>query len=364
MNSSQRVVIIILFVIVAGVIGMYFVSKRQQEQRFSAARRTADEFHHSVGGRDEAIAKMREALAYAPSDKATASTKSKLAYDLISRNEGLDRSEGVQLLKSVWTDQALSQRRRAGALGELAFNLWKIGSEANAEFARKYVFNDEPFASYLREAGEDVYWAISRMFQAADAVYPNAQAKIMTAFMHVQRLLSNRIAPGMTREGTAQWSQQLLQDGLALFEDKNFTYENGRLAFLYLQYAKTLDWSDIVLHNIPVDSIRVAYERSVETGKSAPNDVHSQVALLEARYYYAIFLTNRFGADEVEAVEALLKPVISARGLQFDFFHQYIRNVFSRLPETYVRSQLVKIAGISPLFRSYLIENGWKFQEG
>ena len=232
---SRRVVISLLIII--AIVGIYFFyqqGKSKNRAKFTKTYQEAKELYRK-GDYDEAVRTFRNALERAEMRKEKENTIWSLSEALTYKNADGDRPEAVRLFESITEDQAAPAYSRAFSLNGLAFIYDRT---LDAKFMRDFVLDKQPYSNYLQESHTGIRGALRRIYETADALYPNALSKIEIAYHYAIPLEDGLLESGLTPQDTANLVKKYLKDAVPLL---SASYEPNTLAYLHLLRAKSID---------------------------------------------------------------------------------------------------------------------------
>lgn len=340
--------ITILVLIGIGVI-FFYPQKPSFDDRYQKA------FQYFLrGDNDAAVKESQKALDLALTKDAEADIKRVLAANLLRRNNENDAKEAVRILKEIINDPAVSDLSHARALYDLAFISNLIFSQ---QFMEKSVFDEEPYATYLKESNTGILGAVRRIYEEADKVHPSAAAKLQIASKYAVPLLNGQTEKKLDAKKTAELIQEYVHLAAPLIS--NPPYTKSDMAYLHILHAASLLAIEQVLKSVTMQEVEGAYKEAILTAESASSDDARAYGILrEAQLFYAMALANRFGKARADDIKNLIAPILS-KETGYRSATIYLERV--HLPATDFRKRsLLAIAKISPEFQSLLQELGWK----
>ncbi len=366
MEKNSFFIMAIVVVLIAILSGAYFfyskISSRQKSEQFLSSYNKALALSRVLGKEDETIEKFKEALSLAPDAEVSANITLITALDLYARNRGNDRVEAVGLIKNIIKNSNISAPRRAAALNGLAMILISDSAiDIDEGFAKKYVFNDEPYAGYLSKTNEDVWRATRMISEEADKLHPSRLSKTTIALMIARDLYNGKTEPGLSQKDTAYLIQKNISESDTIIDDPNFSFLSAEQALLMTERATALGISELVLKNISQNDIEAAYKQAISAADSDTGNFNSQLMGMYARFNYAKHLIGSFGDSRKSEILPLLAEIISADRPQYKSFHNFLGVIAGYPKDNLMKISTLKLAVLSPDFRAFLTRYGWSF---
>src|SRR3990167_976646 len=274
------------------------------------------------------------------------------AFEMFLRNEGSDRDQAIQIYKEIINDSAYPPSIRALALADIAL----LTSEQGNTFAKQY-FSQEPsnyYTAYPANSRYDIFKTVINMFERSDAIHANSLAEYAIAYNYTVLLLNNALE-GSTLQETATTIQQYIEKGDA--NVSNLQYQPSNMARQYFYRAMALSVSGRTLNNVSLEDREAAYSVALAQGGVGENaDPQLRTVMMQIRLNYAIFLLisnfpeNR-DADIVNVLKAYEQTAhdpASFKATRASFV------VMANAPDSYLKSQILKLAEISPELKGFL----------
>ena len=313
---------------------------------------------HRSGDYTAAIAIFNQAANEAPDKGAEGRAREMVAFEMFLRNEGSDRDQAIQIYKEIINDSAYPPSIRALALADIAL----LTSEQGNTFAKQY-FSQEPsnyYTAYPANSRYDIFKTVINMFERSDAIHANSLAEYAIAYNYTVLLLNNALE-GSTLQETATTIQQYIEKGDA--NVSNLQYQPSNMARQYFYRAMALSVSGRTLNNVSLEDREAAYKVALAQGGVGENaDPQLRTVMMQIRLNYAIFLLisnfpeNR-DADIVNVLKAYEQTALdpaSFKATRASFV------VMANAPDSYLKSQILKLAEISPELKGFLRSVGWQ----
>src|SRR3989344_46122 len=171
----------------------------------------------------------------------------------------------------------------------------------------------------------------------------------------------NNALEGSTLQETATTIQQYIEKGDA--NVSNLQYQPSNMARQYFYRAMALSVSGRTLNNVSLEDREAAYRAALAQGGVGENaDPQLRTVMMQIRLNYAIFLLisnfpeNR-DADIVNVLKAYEQTALdpaSFKATRASFV------VMANAPDSYLKSQILKLAEISPELKGFLRSVGWQ----
>lgn len=368
--SKKTLIVIGVFILIIGAVVIWFFLKTQNLSPISTApEETMAQFKEqyseatgifSSGDRDEAIEAFQKLLPDAPNKTEEGKLKILLASQLFFRNDNGDRAEAVKLYKSVINDFTMPPYVRAIALNNVASSI--VGQSISFY---KLHFPEPPFNEFIPSTGSDNFkltHAYMKILELSRDTYDTSAAAYEIAGNYYAPALSivpsnarkERVA-GMTEEDAARLIERYVSEGDELKdEDLHLPHVNAEK---YLFRALALNTSGRVL-NRDLEEREEGFKRVLQYGTRYDTGSYekTQEVLLQARFFYADFLSENFGEERHNDIREILAPFgAAARGT--DFSSVKTREYFSRRMAAQsgniVKSRSGNLIEISPEFKEF-----------
>lgn len=305
-----------------------------------------------------ALGKFQEALPLAQSKIAEVEVKRKIASSSLRRGTRDGHDEAIRIYKEIINDAAVPTRSRALAMSDMAFSWDLLG---NFEWLEKAVFNEEPYAAYLRESGSDfygLYGAARRIYEQSDALYPTAFAKLQIAAKYAIPLRNGKRDNALSEERTLELIEQYLEEGMTLISA--LPYEESVLAYMHLLRATALsaiaDFRKSTSHAAETEA---AYQEAIAiTAKLSVSDIYAKRVNMRARLWYAAYLAYTFGDSRTDDIRELIRPIVSLGAAERPL--GYLRRVGQRPAGDFLKGNFLAIARQSTEFQSLLTQLDWE----
>lgn len=342
---------------------MSYNTSRVSEE-FERARREALELHHS-GDIEASISAFREALSLVPpADQGSSQVvraKHMLAFDLLSRDEGSDRSEAVALYKELIADENLSNLQRAIAVSELA----SVHIGDDVEFARTTVFAGSPYASFWQRAQGDIGLAIRHLFEYGEELFPLSFNEFSIANWYAYRLEERDIL-GLDEATQASYLERLIE-----WHEKgeknlpmalSLPYYPARLG--YIHQARGVNQKTIAdFTNQDYATAEASLAEAVRILDSYQS-FHEYGMSLYARFHYAAMLADVYGEERLADIREILSPILNVpsqyQGQDF-YFYDFLRVATARPGDSREKADIRELANLVPEFRSFLQSLGLNY---
>lgn len=361
--------IIILFVVLAliGSGSFYWFLKIQPQKRrevFSQEYRAA-RLSNNAGRINEALVSYERALEAAPSQSSSIQIEMERATTLFLRNEGNDRIQAVEILRSIIVNHAVHPRQRAFAVTDLMYLFQPAQSDP---VVRGAIFNGDPFGKFLNEARivgyrDDVAYAARLAFEFAETLYPLSinelniaqwyfgELEIETDQKKLQEVLSQvRYWTTRAEENFAE-AQKIgyAKEKLALMAQINALARRYLAAFggSKEDYARA--------ENL--------FESALRTLDPEIGSVYSYDVGLFIRLRYAGMLAQVYGAKRLSDIQKLLEPITVGPPAQWRnhrfFFYEFMRNQVNPFYDPYgPKKDILRLIILVPEMRESLAQRG------
>ena len=345
-----------LALIVAFAIWYYYPSNENNDMRISEKFEEGFK-HHAVGEYDQAIAALSDASRDATDPTTRARIDVLLAYNLYFRNQNDDRERAIALYQSIVDDFTVAPQTRAGALTDLAIF---AGDMSEATYQR--YLGGTPYGPLLTPNPSDRFSTLkasNAILEQVLDIYPRSFVYYSLA-NNYSTLILNKATGGEPEEAVAQKIQAYIKEGDAIRDEG--TYEQSVVLRRLLYRAIGLAVSDRILHNVSLSEREAAYNAALG-GDVSTSHQYINLTQMQARFTYAIFLLNNFdpGMRDKDIVE-VLKPFAAAT--KPEPVYAQTRNLFTTLgmapDSSFSKSQAVKLAAISPEFKTFLESLNWE----
>ena len=362
-SASKPTLLLYAIVIIAAVLGAAYFYSRQRagsdQKQWEKLTKEVKIFHQQ-GNYEKTIETFKAAVRFAPTKYHESEVKRHMAGILMVRNLPGDRIEAVRLFKEVVNDNMAQAKEKALALSDMAFAFTTTGE--NEGFMRQVVFNEEPYATYLRESKTGIYGGLRRLYEESDKFFPTAFAKLGIADNYALPLFAGKTDAGLTPLDTAKLIKKTVDEAIPLMDD--LPYENLVIAHMYLMRATSLSVTQMFIKDVVMEEIENAYKRAITTAEKviASDDrldsQHVPPTLAISRLFYAMTLTRVFGKTRVDDIATLLKPIIN-REAGYEAAISYIKNANARQSSALSKKRLISISKLVPEFRKLLQNLGW-----
>lgn len=282
-----------------------------------------------------------------------------LATAQFERNQGDDREQAAKMLKEIAGDTTLSAATRSSAYSYMANWLYTYGSY---DLMKRYVFNTDPYTSYLNDQKGDVTEATVYLLTLANNLQPNAFNNYESAGLLAYKLRGMGIDPSSAdQQNAANRALAYIAVGDGLLQDALSTdfYTKNPGAKLFLYSAKAISFATIQPFSSTISNVKVsdAFDTALSAIAPAKNSLPAQFTANNVRLEYAIWLSQVGGTAAVTKITDMAKLMSAADSKRFD---AYLQTIQSRPSKSYAKRGVIRAAGLSTEFKSYMISKGWQ----
>ncbi|MBI5470081.1 hypothetical protein HY968_02040 [Candidatus Kaiserbacteria bacterium] len=255
--------------------------------------------------------------------------------------------QAVLLLKEIVAtrDNPRASRGRAAAVEEIA-DLYQQG---NPDLNRE-IFNDEPFKS-LQVANQGGV-TLRRLHEYAASIYPLAISELRIAQWYALQLPQEGKKSKLSAETIQEYRTKIGQLVSAADRDVSYLRQNSAM-IADLRYALLVRAIVVGVLNRKGDtSLGDANEQFVSAIDAYATAGPGQDGI--ARYYYALFIAQTYGASKKEDIRAVLAPLSSE-----EYANAPVKKFLMNARTPFYGVFPTLLAGIDPDFKKFLMTLGW-----
>jgi hypothetical protein len=290
-----------------------------------------------------------------------ASAKILLAIALFDRNQGNDRQQAATTLKEIASDANLLTATRSSAYSYMANWFFTYGSQ---DLMKRYVFDTSPYKEYLAEQRGDVSEATVFLLTLANNLQANTFNNYESAGILAYKLRGMDLnASNKDQQEVASRAYRYLVAGDDLFQDsqKSEFYIKNPSAFLFLLSTKSISLATLqpfFPDSITNTKVTDSFETALGSIKGAQDSLSAKYLAPNIRLEYAIWLSQAKNiADLDNKIRDVVEPINAA---QSQIFNNYIQRIRNRTTKSYTRKGVIRVAFVSPSFKTYLKSQGWQ----
>lgn len=370
-HSRTYIVLTVLALVLALSLGAYYYSAYYIPQK--EARLTMISLENSKpaiqaiynGQYDSAIDTLRTLIKQAPTRSEQARLQELLMASLFDKGSASETAEAATLAYSIANDYSVPAWIRAITYNTIS----RVVLAHDLTFYKTY-FNKPPFSEYLGTSGSDTARVVAanlKLLQVSDEVYPTSFAEYGIAGAYAGMLIYNTIPAHQTPQDIATLAQKYVAEGDT--RDDDILYAPYTVILNQLFRARAVALSNKILKNHTPEETEQAYKRvgavadSLQSNGADMNNPKIQAVLLTWRFSYADFLMTLFGESRTSDIKTILKPFATqATPEVIPFLEKGGLGEVGQLPTTdLVRVKALKLAAVSPEFKTFLIKMGVSF---
>ena len=372
MRSSLKYIalVIIALLLAAGAtfyyVSIYFPGKEAQLTMTSIknSKPAVDALY--TGQYDIAETNLRALIEQAPTKSEKARLQVILMATLFDTGKESDAEEAASLAYTLINDYSVPAWIRATAYNTLSRVVY--AHTDTISFYTTY-FNKAPLDSYLGTSGTDtdrIWSAYLKLLQVSDDIYPTSLAEYGIARYYVMFLSDNSLTQ-QKREEIAVLMQKYIAEGDT--RKDGGLYAPYNIILNQLSRADAIALSNKILQNHDLVESEQAYVQvktvadGIESGGVDMNNSKIQAVLFTWRFTYAGFLLTEFGTARTPDIQNLLAPFGTLTSQDIITFLKKAKiGSIQDIPSTsgrYIKT--LKLAAISPEFKTFLVRTGTKF---
>lgn len=286
-----------------------------------------------------------------------------LAASLFRRNKDYDRARAIGYYNAIINDYSIPPDIRARTVSAAA----TFVAGANANFLKTYL-SEPPLDRALGEVDKPhaPFRAAIKLYEYSDELFPNFVAEYGIAYYNSILLTNNELDEGVSQEEAAKFIQKYLKDAdekMAIVGVSE--YLSSAMAREYLQRAIAMELSSRILGNISLSDRENAHQIALaKTATDNANNVLMRAAEMSARFFYASFLEANFGktGSRAKDIAELLRPFAPAATdtVLYASTRSQFLSLWHAPNENLRKGRAIKLAQISPEFKTFLLSLGWK----
>lgn len=389
--ERSLIVLLILGLVAWGTTRFMQFSEERKKKAAEERTRAFEELHHQAMKHhrlvetEKSIPLWEEALKVATSWQERVHAQAALAWDNFVTCQPEKKKKGVALMKEMIQNASIPGIARAMILTSL---LDMYNATHDDDFMHEVIFADEPYKTFLLEAGGDTHLGARKLYEWSLGLGPTANAHLRIAYWYGEQLLRNKLLnKKLPLEKEKEYSAKLaahLQEGEALMSrDIELIIKKAdsptRVAALRVIHAMVtgfwaLQNSEDKANLAKADALfRVVLNDIDKESQEKPDDLFLRDMVYEVRYDYAGFLVTAYGDSRKDDIRQMalvmgdaLRPINGKTPLFTQLLlNEYIKSVRKDGKETHVHfpdyHEILKIAEIVPEFKIVLETLGWKF---
>jgi len=355
MENKKRLLNFTIFFVAVGITGMYFFFSRQSpkneatfyENLVSSNRDFAlGESLYKSGKYESAISSYKTALqgVKEPDEKAQILYKISLAYRF--DNQPL---VAIPLFKEIVANPEYPLTTRAYSVQAMGQAYYSFNDQAITE----EIFKDSPYKEMYSK--DDTALSYRKLFEYASSFYPLGIPETRIAQWYAQEIV-NSSKSGNTSNNESY--KNIIRTKLAnATTDIARTQTNPDRGSLYIPEILTRKASILGMLSLSGDESlgnpEEAFKKSMDTATG------SAVYEAQARYFYALFLAKKYGAERSTEIWDILSNFYATTRYDNTGIVRFIKN--EKNNQTGSKENIVMLANLDMKFKNYLIKLGWQF---
>jgi len=355
MENKKILLIFVLLFIAVGIAGMYFFFSTRSpkneatfyENLISSNRDFAlGESLYKNGKYESAISSYKTALQNVSNlnEKAQVLYKISLAYRF--NNQPLI---AIPLFKEIVAISEYPSTTRAYAVQAMGQAYYSFNDPAITE----EIFKDSPYKEMYNK--DDNALSYRKLFEYASSFYPLGIPETRIAQWYAQEIVnSNKSGDTSNNESYKNIIRTKLANATT---DIARTQTNPDRGSTYIPEILTREASVLGMLSISGDeslgSPEEAFKKSLDTAAG------STTYEAQARYFYTLFLAQKYGTARSTEIQNLLSDFYTTARYDNTGIVRFIKN--EKDNQTGVKKDIIMLANLDPKFKNYLIKLGWQF---